>query len=139
MRLYRHNVEAGAPSTADITQHVARLRFPAAIVSGPPVRFSDGVEPFALPREVPIVPLVYRALSRDFAQVDFELVLHAIEQLEPLATASLDRPAAADRYRPVLNSFVELARAYDLLNDPALLLAARACSGPIESGIPRGL
>jgi hypothetical protein len=125
MNLYRNEVADGKPSTAEITKHVVNWPLPAAVISSPPIRHSKLVEPFLLPRDVPIFPLLYRALSRDFDQVDFELVLHAIEELEPLVNSSLDRPRTVDRNRPVLSSFVELVHAYDLVSDPALLVRAR--------------
>jgi hypothetical protein len=56
--------------------------------------------------------------------VDFELVLHAFEQLEPFVGASEHR-RMVDRYRPVLPTFTELARRYDILNDSSLLGIAR--------------
>jgi hypothetical protein len=64
------------------------------------------------------------ALTSEFDYVDFELILHAVEQLEPIV-ASIEDRRRVDRYRAVLSAFVEVNRRLNLLSDGSLLLAVR--------------
>jgi SIR2-like domain len=115
----------GMPSTADLTKRIARMRFPAAVHPGIPILFGpDATQPFQYPRAIPILPEIYRTLSNEFDYVDFELILHAIEQLEPIV-ASIEDRRTVDRYRAVLSAFVEVDRKLYLLNDSSLFLAIR--------------
>lgn len=68
--------------------------------------------------------MIYHALSNEFDYVDFELILHAVEQLQPIVESIEDR-RRVDRYRAVLSAFVEVNRRLDLLSDASLLLAVR--------------
>ena len=58
--------------------------------------------------------MIYHALTSEFDYVDFELILHAVEQLEPIV-ASIEDRRRVDRYRAVLSAFVEVNRKLDLL------------------------
>ena len=68
--------------------------------------------------------MIYDALTREFNDVDFELILHAVEQLDPIV-GSIEDNRRVDRYRAVLSAFVEVNRRFDLLNDASLLLTVR--------------
>jgi hypothetical protein len=88
----------------------------------PPILLgSDERQPFQETRRVPILPIIYDALIREFDYVDFELILHALEQLEPVVASTQSR-LRVDRYRAVLSAFVEISRKLDLLDNPSLLL-----------------
>jgi SIR2-like domain len=114
----------GMPSTDDLTKRIARMRFPAAVRRGTPILFGpDQEKPFHYNKQVPILPLIHRVLSSQFEYVDFELILHAVEQLEPII-ASAEDGYKHDRYRAVLSAFVEVNRQLDLI-DASLLLAVR--------------
>ena len=43
----------------------------------------DQDRPFQYNKQVPILPFIHRVLSSEFEYVDFELILHALEQFEP--------------------------------------------------------
>jgi hypothetical protein len=114
----------GMPSTERLTNRIAAMRFPAAVHRGTPILFGpDATQPFQYNRTFPILPMIHRALTSEFDYVDFELILHAIEQLEPIV-ASIEENRRVDRYRAVLAAFVEINRRFDLL-DASLFLAVR--------------
>ena len=115
----------GMPSTDDLTKRIARMQYPAVAHPGLPILFGpDAKKPFRYPKQIPIIPMVYDALAREFDYVDFELILHAVEQLDPIVASTEDK-RRVDRYRAVLSAFVEVSRRFDLLNDASLLLAVR--------------
>ena len=114
----------GMPSTATLTDRVAGMRFPAAVRRSTPILFGpDEQKPFQYNQTFPVLPMIYRALTSDFGYVDFELILHAIEQLEPIV-ASINDSRRVDHYRAVLSVFVEIKRRFDFL-DESLLRALR--------------
>ena len=111
-------VRIGVAGTEEITKQIARQPFPAAFGKGVPFVIDDKQEkPFYFGHAVPVLPLLYKALKATHNVVDFELMLHALEQIEPLI--STESPLA------VLSVFVEIARKYDVLMDRSLLRAAR--------------
>jgi hypothetical protein len=112
------------PSTDGLTKRIAGMRFPAAVRRGTPILFgNDPEQPFQYNTKVPILPLIHRALRSEFQYVDFELILHAIEQLEPII-ASAEDSYRHDRFRAVLSAFVEVNRKFDLF-DASVFLAVR--------------
>jgi len=115
----------GMPSTQAITKRVATMTYPAVVRRGAPILFGPDInQPLQGNTIIPIVPMIYRALSAEFDYVDFELVLHAIEQLE-VVIASSKEPRRVDRYRAVLSAFLQLDRRFDLLKDTTLFSAVR--------------
>jgi hypothetical protein len=111
-------VRIGVAGTDEITKQIARHKFPAAFCKGVPFVIDDKQEkPFYFGQVVPVLPLLYRALKATYEVVDFELMLHALEQIEPLI--STEAPLA------VLSAFVEIGRKYDVLTDRNLLRATR--------------
>src|ERR1700684_4404456 len=113
------------PSTDDLTKRIGGMKFPAALHRSVPILFGpDERQPFQYNKLVPILPMFYHALTSEFDYVDFELILHAIEQLEPIV-ASLEDRRRVDRYRAVLSAFVEVNRKLDLLCDASLILTVR--------------
>ncbi len=115
----------GMPSTDDLTRRIAGMKIPAALHRSVPILLGpDESQPFQYNKQVPILPMIYHALTSEFDYVDFELILHAIEQLEPIV-ASIEDRRRVDRYRAVLSAFVEVNRKLDLLSDASLLLAVR--------------
>jgi hypothetical protein len=115
----------GMPSTADLTTRIARMQIPAALYRGARILLGpDERQSIQDTRWVPILPMIYDALIREFDYVDFELILHALEQLEPVV-ASIQSRHRVDRYRAVLSAFVEVSRKLHPLDDPVLLSAVR--------------
>jgi hypothetical protein len=118
-------VVSGMPSTAELTERVARLQYPAAVRRGVPFVFGpDQKHPFSIDKTFPLLPAIHGALSGAFRDVDFELILHAVEQLQPLVV-SADPGYLSDRYHPVIGAFTEVRRRFDLLCDWTVLLAVR--------------
>ncbi|HXN88431.1 MAG TPA: SIR2 family protein [Methylocella sp.] len=116
---------SGMPSTAELTERIARLQFPAAVRRGVPFVYGpDQKYPFSIDKPFPLLPAIYSALSGAFRDVDFELILHAVEQLQPLVV-SADPGYLSDRYHPVVGAFTEVRRRFDLLCDWTVLLAVR--------------
>jgi hypothetical protein len=117
----------GMPSTEDLTTLVSRMQFPKLVVCGSPFLHTDEAEkPFAWNTAVPVLQLLYRALSNTFESVNFELILYAIEQMLPFASRRL-RPGAQLSYQfhPAIAAFVEMQRNCEILNDGSLLRATR--------------
>jgi len=67
---------------------------------------------------------VGRALKSEYADVDFELVLHTLEQLQSFADARWN-PDMLDNFRPVLVTFADIFDRYKFLLSPGLLVEAR--------------
>ena len=117
------------PSTDEITQAVLTLDGPLALLRGT-AYFHDGRHsqsgrpPFEIARTVSVLKILERALKAEFDNVDFELVLHALEQLETYARAGCHLDMH-DPFRPVLSAFTRFAGRYRLLANPELLTAAR--------------
>jgi hypothetical protein len=118
-------VVAGMPSTTELTERIARLQYPAAVRKGAPFVYGpDQKYPFSIDKSFPLLPAIHSALSGAFRDVDFELILHAVEQLQPLVV-SADPGYLSDRYHPVIGAFTEVRRRFDLLCDWTVLLAVR--------------
>jgi hypothetical protein len=117
------------PSTEDLTQGIANMRWPATVREDAPILLGPD-EKDKLPRfgrAIPILPLIYDALNATFANnADFELILHALEELEPIGNLS-SFGNMHDRFRPVLSAFVEVKPTLSLINDGNLLRTARRC------------
>jgi hypothetical protein len=116
---------AARGSTAELTERIARLQYPAAVRKGVPFVYGpDQKYPFSIDKSFPLLPAIHSALSGAFRDVDFELILHAVEQLQPLVV-SADPGYLSDRYHPVIGAFTEVRRRFDLLCDWTVLLAVR--------------
>lgn len=116
----------GMPSTDDLTARISRLQFPTIVLNGIPFLQTEKQEKaFATSEAIPVLPLLFRALSSKFGNVNFELILHAIEQLLPFASMRAGA-ASSDQLHPAIAAFVEMLRPYEILNDGSLLRVARA-------------
>ena len=118
----------GMPSTDDLTKLIleGRKKFPAALHRRPILLGPDESQQISPSNKwIPVLPMIHRALTSEFDCVDFELILHAVEQLEPIV-ASIEDRRRVDRYRAVLSAFVEVNRKLDLLSDGFVLLAVRS-------------
>ncbi len=117
----------GMPSTADLTACISRMQFPRVVRTGTPFLQTDGDKnPFVTSEGIPVLRLLTRALSSTFASVNFELILHAIEQLLPLASMRAG-DASWDQFHPAIGAFVEMLKHYEILNDWSLLRVTREC------------
>jgi hypothetical protein len=115
----------GMPSTDELTGCISKMQFPKVILSGTPFLLTDGTEtPFALNEAVPVLRLLYRALSNTFKSVNFELILHAIEQLLPFASMRAGG-TLSNQFHPPIAAFVEMLKHSEILNDWSLLRATR--------------
>jgi hypothetical protein len=113
------------PSTDDLTARISQMQFPKVVLTGTPFLPAEGTEkPVALNEVVPVLRLLYRALSNTFESVNFELILHAIEQLLPF-TRMRAGAASSDQFHPAIAAFVEILKHCEILNDWALLRATR--------------
>lgn len=103
----------GMPSTNDLTEAILKNnKSPQIVVPGIPFFFDHAhlgrqIAPFQRTEVVPVISLIEKVLRAGYRQVDFELVLHALEQLEPMV-AVRNGSDAADEFRPVLSAFVEI-------------------------------
>jgi hypothetical protein len=115
----------GMPSTDDLTARISRMQFPKIILNGTPFLQTDkDKKPFALSEGVPFLRLLVRALSNTFESVNFELILHAIEQLLPFASMRAGA-VSSDQFHPAIAAFVEMLKHCEALNDWPLLRVAR--------------
>ena len=119
----------GMFSTEELTRKLIKDSYPEIIDPGsifipktdsrldpktnPPVPISHSYH-------IPIIPLIHKSLKAQYEVVDFELMLHAIEQLMTFSD-TVRYLGTADPFRHVLASFVEIQNRYKLLNDPMLL------------------
>jgi SIR2-like protein len=120
-----HPTAIGIPSTWEISERVAKLQNPKAVLVGTPFLQTDSNKtPFAFNTAVPVLHLIYRALQGTFDNINFELILHSIEQLLPLAAMNFGATSSG-QFHPAIGAFVEMQRRYDFLNDWSLLRATR--------------
>jgi hypothetical protein len=113
------------PSTGELTQQVLNLQFPKAVLAGTSfVQTATSETSFAIHNTTPVLQLIYRALLGTFESANFELILHAIEQLLPLAAMQVGA-ASSGQFHPAIGAFVEMQRRYDLLKDWSLLRVTR--------------
>ncbi len=122
-------IAAGVPSTKELTDRVKQLRRPAGIASGTPYLLADDPKgkplsfPYSAPK--PVCEAISEALTSQYQEVDFELILAALEELEPFLSAK--RPLGmVDKFRPVVSVFTELSSfCRAVLDEPAMLNRAR--------------
>jgi SIR2-like domain len=115
----------GMPSTDDLTRAVSSIQFPKIVLYGTPFLTTQPQDvPHRAVEVVPAIQMVQRALLANFSQVNFELILHAIEQLLPLTTTKGWAPYS-DLAHPALAAFIELERRHELLRDWSLLRTSR--------------
>jgi hypothetical protein len=115
------SIPAGLPSTKEITDSVMRWDAPAAQLNAIPYVVPPSTKPQAFARVVPVVPAIEAALRGVYESVDFERILHALEQLE-LFVSSRAVGAIHDDYRPVLTAFAGLDRRYAAVLEDANLI-----------------
>ena len=123
----------GMFSTQELTEKLIRDQYPALIDPGTSYIFKP--EPRADPKispplqnnhsyQIPIAPLIYHSLKAHYDVVDFELLLHSIEQLLTFSDSTrYFKPGDPIRYP--LASFTEIQERYRLLCDPSLLQETR--------------
>lgn len=123
----------GMFSTQELTEKLIRDQYPALIDPGTSYIFKHdhGVDPKISPPlknqhfyQVPIIPLIYHSLKAHYDVVDFELMLHSIEQLLTFSDSTrYFKPGDIIRYP--LASFTEIQDRYRSLCDPLLLQETR--------------
>jgi hypothetical protein len=94
------------PSTEELTNRISAIQFPT------------------VNKAVPVIPVIYKALSRSFYSVNFELILHAVEQLLSLAHIRAG-DILSDQSNPPIAAFVAIMERYNFLNNWSVLHAAR--------------
>jgi hypothetical protein len=95
------------------------------VLAGTPfLQTANDRKPFAINNITPVLQLIYRALQGTFENVNFELILHSIEQLLPLAGMQAGA-ASSDQLHPAIGAFVEMQRRHELLKDWSLLRVTR--------------
>lgn len=119
----------GMFSTEQLTNELTKEQLPAFIDSGAMyVPKPDPGSPIEFPArsfppylfQIPIIPFIYRSLRAHYSYVDFELILHAVEQLLTYSN-TVRFFKSTDPLRHVLASFVEIQTQHKLLNDPMIL------------------
>jgi hypothetical protein len=96
------------PSTGELTQQVLNLQFPKAVLAGTSfVQTATSETSFAIHNTTSVLQLIYRALLGTFESANFELILHAIEQLLPLAAMQVGA-ASSGQFHPAIGAFVEM-------------------------------
>ena len=119
----------GMYSTEELTRELRKENYPLIVDQGTvfmrkPDRRQDPRTnppiPISHSYQFPVIPFIYQALQAHYEVVDFELMLHAIEQLMTFSD-SVRYLRPADPFRHALASFVEIQNRYRLLNDPMLL------------------
>ena len=123
----------GMFSTQELTERLIRDQYPALIDPGTSYIFKPepGADPKISPPlqnnhsyQIPIIPLIYHSLKAHYDVVDFELLLHSIEQLLTFSDSTrYFKPGDLIRYP--LASFTEIQERYRLLCDPLLLQETR--------------
>lgn len=117
----------GLSSTSDLTEAVSGLHGPLAVLQGTPMFFGTerpGEKPSRLDQPVSVCRVIRNALDAEYEEVNFELILQALDELQVLADASRFS-LMLDNFRPILAAFVEMQRKYAFLCDPLLLRQAR--------------
>lgn len=112
------SVKAGIPSTAELGD-VAKRALPVQHIPGT----AYGTPPFAIPRSVQMADVLDSALRGTYENYDFEILLHALEQLETFNSRGYARVSGSNT--PILGSFAELMRRYEILCDPNVIRQAR--------------
>lgn len=113
----------GMPSTKEITGAVRGMRLPAAIKLGMPVRYWENQQPSVTSiAEIPIIGHIFSRLASHYRpdSINFELLLYALEELDPYVFAKTSRDIA-DEYRPVLHAFTRLKRRSEFLQEIGFL------------------
>jgi SIR2-like domain len=119
------NSVLGMPSTEDLTLRIANMRWPATVREGAPILLGPEERLPSFGRAIPILPLIYRTLKTSFEKhVDFELVLHALEELEPIGNLE-NFGNVHPQFRPVLSAFTEISQTLSFINDGDLLRTVR--------------
>jgi hypothetical protein len=118
-------VAAGAPSTEDLTNHVCRLPAPLAVKMGIPfLLHAEGTErPLQTIYYIPVCRHIAEALKASYDSVNFELIIHALEQLQPFAQAQ--NADLRDNFRHVLSAFLQAVRKHEIVLDATLLREMR--------------
>ena len=119
------SVAAGIQSTRELNK-IAQRALPTLHLLGTsyvPPSF-DGKAPMSrFDKTIPMADILDSALRADYKEYDFEVLLHALEQLETFTTNRY--VSARDANRFVIGSFAEIMRQYEPLNDSTLIHEAR--------------
>ena len=115
----------GMPSTRELTELIANLKFPTALRLATPYFIADNQKkPFGLSHLVAVLPMINHLLRGTFDYVDFETILHALEQLDPFVSGR-DSVRQTDPFHAVLSAFAEVRRNIEFLCDRQVIKAAR--------------
>ena len=112
--------EAGISNTAELTK-VAKRAMPTIVVPG----VAYGPTAQQNNRTILLADVLDQALAADYgANCDFEILLHALEQIEAFVGPRYTG-GEPNANTPVLGSFAELMRRYDCIDDESMLHQAR--------------
>jgi hypothetical protein len=115
----------GMPSTRELTDLIANLKFPTALRLATPYFIDDNQKKaFGLSHPVAVLPMINHVLRSAFDYVDFETILHALEQLDPFVSGR-DSVRQTDQFHAVLSAFAEVRRNIEFLCDRQVINAAR--------------
>ena len=115
------SIKAGLPSTADLLE-TTQDALPTIVEDG--TSYLIGDQRFAIQRRTRLADILDGALTGAYKSYDFEMLLHAIEELGMLALA-LETPALLEEFRPVISAFAELGPRYARIADSQFLRNAR--------------
>jgi hypothetical protein len=115
------SIQAGLPSTSDLLD-VTRNALPILTETG--IKYEVDGKEVAAKRSVALAEILDEALRGAYGTYDFELLLHAIEELETIVSAR-ETPALLPEYRPVLSALMDLSSRYERIADSNLLRFAR--------------
>lgn len=115
----------GMPSTPELTNLIANLRFPMALRLATPFLIADNQKKtFRFSHPVAVLPMINHLLRGAFDYVDFETILHALEQLDPFVSGR-NSARQTDRSHAVLSAFAEVRWNIEFLCDREVINAAR--------------
>jgi len=116
------SIPCGIPSTSDLT-NIAIECLPT-VVKKPPVAYvtAAGSHLSGMQTQTNLAMPLLEGLNGAFASVDFELIIHALLQLEHYA---IDWERSSPDLRPVMTAFTDLLRRFDLLGHRGVLSVAR--------------
>jgi hypothetical protein len=113
----------GIPGTRRLTELIADLDDPKALI--PYAEFhSNGMDVANDPTLVPAAHLIALALRGDYDNVNFELMLHAVESMQGYSAAATFDPKLKN-IRPVLGAFTEISSRWQYLSNFPLLTRLR--------------
>jgi len=100
----------GMPSTDELTTCISEMQFPKVVLTGTPfLQTEQDKHPLMFNEGIPVLRLLFQALFSTFATVNFELILHAIEQLLPLASMRAGSTSSG-QFHPAIGAFVDMPK-----------------------------